>query len=363
MTKYVIALSGGGGKLSRVPLAQLGVRYQRKQRIEITPQMMADVVRNFRKLDTGEVPIDYDHSTEFAAGNGAPCPAAGWIKAIDDAPDRHGILWCSVNWTESARKMIAAGEYKYVSPVIDPAARDNKTGEAQGWTLTSAALRNTPVLKGMPALVLSEGGWVAPQGGAMTEPERIAELERVSEEINRAVHARMDGTGASYLDALVAEMEENPERFSQLERLMAKHGQLTVDALDEAKRRLQARRQTLSEGRRMRDEWDALQVELCERVKRLLLADGNSDYGTAMRMVMLRDPELGRRYENARRQSLATRDVWRGGSQDESLASELHALTKEKAAASEGKTDYAVALKSVLCERPDLARRYKDSLR
>jgi hypothetical protein len=363
VTKYVIVLSGNSGKLSRMPLAQLGVRYRGKQRIEITRQMMADVVRNFRKLDTGEVPIDYDHSTELAAGNGVPCPAAGWIRAVDDAPDRHGILWCSVDWTERARKMIAAGEYRYVSPVIDPTARDNKTGEAQGWTLTSAALTNTPVLKGMPALVLSDAGWAASEVGAMTEPERIAELGRVSEEINDAVHARMEKTGALYKDALVAEMRENPDIFSRLERLMDKHQRLTVNALDEARKvvRGEAQSQSLSEGRQMQNEYYTTQSEWCEAAKRLMASDSTLDYRAALQMAMRRHPELADRCEAAKHRAFGGPNCRPVDYRNGDVASELHALTKEKVAASAGKISYTAAFGWVLSEHPGLAKRYMDS--
>jgi Mu-like prophage I protein len=361
--KYVIVLSGNGGKLSRMPLAQLGVRYKGKHRIEITRLMMADVVRNFRKLDTGEVPVDYDHSIELAAGNGLPCPAAGWIRAIDDVPDRQGILWCSVDWTERAQKMIATGEYRYVSPVIDPTVRDNKTGEPQGWTLTSAALTNTPVLKGMPALVLSETGWATSEGGAMAEPERIAELSRVSEEINNAVHARMERTGLLYLDALVAEMRENPDIFSRLEGLMGKHQQLTVNALDEARKIVRGKAQILSEGGQMQNEYNTTQVELCQRAKRLMASDSTLDYATALRMVGWRDPEFAERCESARRQYLSMSDARPVGSQDESVGLEIDTLTKEKIAASVGKTSYAAAMGWVLSEHPDLTKRWMASMR
>jgi hypothetical protein len=100
------------GVAKRLPIAQLGVRYKGKQKIEITRPMLAQVVANFRKRDTGEVPIDYDHSIEIAAGSGDPVPAAGWIKSIDDGPDVQGILWGTVVWTPRAERTIEAGEYK-----------------------------------------------------------------------------------------------------------------------------------------------------------------------------------------------------------------------------------------------------------
>jgi len=266
----------------RLPIAQLGVRYKGKQKIEITRAMLAEVVANFRKRDTGEVPIDYDHSIETAAGSGDAVPAAGWIKAMDDAPDGEGILWGTVEWTPKAAAMIRTGEYKYISPVIDPTVRDNRTGKPQGWTLTSAALTNTPVLQGMPALVLSDAG-------------------------------RVRGTGQE-------------------------------------------------EGRVSSNEWDAVSVEVNERVKQTMAAKGLG-YGPAMQALMLADRDLWRRYNEARIRHLSNPDCARLQQQSAEVSLEMHPLVQAKLAASEGRMDYATALKAVLSERPDLERRYKATLR
>jgi phage I-like protein len=194
---YAIALTAAMARTGRLPIAQLGVRYKGKQRIEITRSMLADVVKNFRKRDTGEVPIDYEHAIELAAGSGDAVPAAGWIKGIDDGPDPEGILWGTVQWTPRAAGMIAAGEYKYVSPVIDPTVRDNKTGEAQGWTLSSAALTNTPVLQGMPALVLSERGWDLDEQASRGDAGKKEKAVKVSKVI---LTDRVAGTVRAVLD-------------------------------------------------------------------------------------------------------------------------------------------------------------------
>jgi hypothetical protein len=145
---------------SRVPLAMIGTFYKGKQRFSITRadvQLMAD---NFAKRGTGDVVMDYEHASEWPeSAQGQPIPAAGWIVGIDPEPDAKGIVWGSVKFTPRARKMIAAGEYKYVSPVIDWGTRDRASGQVQGATLTSAALTNRPVLDRMPAIQLSNAGW------------------------------------------------------------------------------------------------------------------------------------------------------------------------------------------------------------
>lgn len=96
-----------------------------------------------------DLPIDYEHQILEAKNNGQPAPAAGWIKRVavrldGDAPG----LWAEqVVWTERARQMIAAGEYRYVSPVF---RFDPKTGRITA--LLMAALTNHPGLDGLTDL-------------------------------------------------------------------------------------------------------------------------------------------------------------------------------------------------------------------
>lgn len=147
--------------LVRTALARLGRWAKGKLTFAITRVDLASIVSNFRKRGQ-DVVIDYEHGNVYAAP-GEPVPASGWIKAIEDAPDGEGVLWGLVDWTEKARAMIAAKEYRFLSPVLNWATRDNRTGEQQGATITSAALTNVPVLD-MPAIALSEAGWIADEG-------------------------------------------------------------------------------------------------------------------------------------------------------------------------------------------------------
>jgi len=317
---YVISLASNGGKSGRIPIAQLGVRYKGKQKIEITPAMLADVVTNFRKRDTGEVPIDYDHAIETAAGSGEPVPAAGWIRAIDDAPDGQGILWGTVQWTTRAAGMIRTGEYKYVSPVIDPSVRDNKTGEAQGWTLTSAALTNQPVLQGMPALVLSDAGWA---GEARGETQvNNDEVSRFQTEIDRRTRQMMAANPRlGYQGAFNAVMQADPKLADE--------------------------------------RWNAVQVTITTRVKELMANNTQLTYRAALTHVLIADSNLAREYREARTglYHVSSRPV------DDQIGVDISAAVAEKLAASEGKLDYSSGLKLVLRERPELARRYKATMR
>lgn len=60
-------------------------------------------------------PIDFEHQGDRSRENGQPAPAAGWIKRVFE---RAGAVWAEVDWTERAAAMIAAQEYRFLSPVF-----------------------------------------------------------------------------------------------------------------------------------------------------------------------------------------------------------------------------------------------------
>lgn len=83
--------------------------------------------------------IDYEHQTLNAATNGQPAPAAAWFKTLEwRAGD--GLYAVDVEWTERAAAMIAAKEYRYLSPVFGY----DKAGNVE--FLLNAALTNNPAL-------------------------------------------------------------------------------------------------------------------------------------------------------------------------------------------------------------------------
>lgn len=82
--------------------------------------------------------IDYEHQSIGADAKTAPTPAAGWINQLLWLEDS---LWAEVEWTERAAAMIAAREYRYLSPVF---TFNTKTGEIIA--LRGAGLTNDPNL-------------------------------------------------------------------------------------------------------------------------------------------------------------------------------------------------------------------------
>lgn len=92
--------------------------------------------------------VDYEHQTLLAGQNGQPAPAAGWIAGLEwrEGEGAAAGLFASVDWTERAAAMIAAGEYRYLSPVF--------AYDASGLVLDlgPAALTNNPGLDGLTDL-------------------------------------------------------------------------------------------------------------------------------------------------------------------------------------------------------------------
>ena len=84
--------------------------------------------------------LDYEHQAMLADKNGQPAPASGWASAFEWRAGV-GLFAVNVQWTANARRMIEAGEYKYLSPVI---VFDKNTGEVRD--VLNASLVNIPCL-------------------------------------------------------------------------------------------------------------------------------------------------------------------------------------------------------------------------
>ena len=100
--------------------------------------------------------IDYEHQTINAEKNGLPAPAAGWFKRMVWR-EGAGLFAVGVQWTDKAKAMIAAGEYRHVSPVFPYNA---VTGEVQ--KIIGLGLTNNPALPGLANLAALSAQRAAP---------------------------------------------------------------------------------------------------------------------------------------------------------------------------------------------------------
>lgn len=104
----------------------------------------------FNSSRSVDLVIDYEHQTLNREKNGQPAPAAGWIKGSDLVYRDGEGLFARAELTQRAKDYIAAGEYKYLSPVF---FYDGKTGNVLG--IHSAALTNTPNIDGMAEVAIA----------------------------------------------------------------------------------------------------------------------------------------------------------------------------------------------------------------
>ncbi len=173
------ATAGGSGAPQWVqlfPAGQMRARDGRRWKLD-DPEA---VIRQFqaRRVD---LPVDYEHQADspMALANG-PVPAAGWIREL--RADGEG-LWGRVEWTDTARKMIEAREYRYISPSF---LAERKTGKIV--RLKGAGLVHRPALhlKALASQQENEMDWM----------EYLRELlglgsEATDDDIRAALDARL----------------------------------------------------------------------------------------------------------------------------------------------------------------------------
>lgn len=160
-----IAFADGGeaavGHSTWNQIARIGVFKGHPQgAVEFTPQVFAEIIANFRATQNGEVPGDYEHTSErlppTVATDGVPAPF--WVT---DVATRNGDkeLWAKFSWVDpQAVRYVRAKQYRYVSPAVNFNARSRETGLPIGARLTSVALTNHPFLDGMQPIAASANG-------------------------------------------------------------------------------------------------------------------------------------------------------------------------------------------------------------
>lgn len=150
-----------------------------------------------------DLPIDYEHQTlggSYASPSGQ-APAAGWIKRVIAEP---GVgLLADIEWTQQAREMLAAREYRYLSPVAVIRRADRKLV-----ALHSAALTNKPAIVGLAPIVNRQAGAVADGPAATDRLDGDNPLESLRAELDLPVDA-----GAEHVllaaGQRIAELEES----------------------------------------------------------------------------------------------------------------------------------------------------------
>ncbi|MDQ2823024.1 MAG: phage protease [Pseudomonadota bacterium] len=195
--------------------------------------------------------IDYEHQTMLARENGKPAPAAGWFSELEWR-DGAGLFAVDVEWTANAQEMIAANEYRYISPVI---GYDRATGAVT--SLYMAAITNNPAIDGMDNVLLAAAAlsfslspptplrsltmelleqlrWMLNLPIAATEADITAELQKLIDQIKKEEPTAVAAASfdlASYLGAqrtaiaTLSTQTPDPMKFVPIEALQAVQAQ------------------------------------------------------------------------------------------------------------------------------------------
>ena len=141
------ATLSGDGVPSRVLIAPWGLVESTNGSFVLDDESAQRAVEAFEDHGT-DLPIDYEHQTlggTYASPSGR-APAAGWIKRLVAEP---GVgLLAEIEWTDDAKQMLAAKEYRYLSPVAIIRKTDRKLV-----AIHSAALTNKPAIVGMKPII------------------------------------------------------------------------------------------------------------------------------------------------------------------------------------------------------------------
>ncbi len=140
-----------------------------------------------------DLPIDFEHAIDRpeVKAAGGPIPAAGWIKAIANRKDG---LWAQVEWTATARAMIRAKEYRFISPAF---LHDR---EGRITRLKGAGLVHIPALQ-LTALASQDPAMTPDTPAQMPAPKSPMELPLTAWLI-KALGLPEDATDEAILDAL-----------------------------------------------------------------------------------------------------------------------------------------------------------------
>lgn len=87
-----------------------------------------------------ELLIDYEHQSLWSAKNGQCVPAAAWFSGIEWR-DGQGLFATAIQWNKQAKELIAAREYRFISPVF---SYDKMSGNVI--RIFSVAITNSPAL-------------------------------------------------------------------------------------------------------------------------------------------------------------------------------------------------------------------------
>ena len=131
------------------------------------------IAASMAKMPAAGLVLDFDHSTDLAAPEGRPSPAAGWLKEFKE---EGGAIFARIEWTAAAAEAVKAKHYRYISPVFE----HSKDGEVE--RILRAALTNNPALIELPAIAAAE--IASMETATMARKKKVSDAEQLASHIS-----------------------------------------------------------------------------------------------------------------------------------------------------------------------------------
>lgn len=119
--------------------------------IDLTASMLAEMVSNWKAAGSPSLPIYFHHPPPI--DEVPPEKRKDVFRAaghIEDLRVTATGVEAQIAWSAEGQKSVDGDEYRFISPEWQPRDRDRRTGESRGWTVTGAALTDTPFFHEMP---------------------------------------------------------------------------------------------------------------------------------------------------------------------------------------------------------------------
>ena len=189
---------------------------------ELTLKDLNTIVKNFKNAIAQEVVVDFEHQTL----NGQKAEATGWIK---DLKVQGNSLLAKIEWLDDTKELIKNKKYKYLSPVLNPYAIDQTSGEDIGWSLHSVALTNKPFFEELDEVKINKSATQQKKEKVMSKEElkklqddldianeKIKELEGENKTLKDEAAKSRKETSKAKIDEAIAARKVQPDQADSL---------------------------------------------------------------------------------------------------------------------------------------------------
>ena len=212
-----VTLLGENANTSIIEVLKVGMIYGHN--VKITATMLSDFVKNFDENIYGnEIAINLNHDRGG--------PSAGWVKRLFE---ENGLLLAEVEWTSMGKEKILNKEFKFTSSELLLNFAHPDTGQKYANVFGGIALTNTPAVKGMQAITLSEKAQNFITKNNMEELNTMFKELMLQEKISDADLKKFEEAAEE------AKTEETTEDVEKMEKVVDEKAKEEEEVKDEGK--------------------------------------------------------------------------------------------------------------------------------